>query len=380
MAFPLLLPRCLYGTHTQEGSEEEVRMRASHGSRGVCGKAGWSEVGGPTRHKIRPRYKRLGVLSVLLLFLSLDCIADTIRISGQLYEDVLIQESENFYDVYVPNTGEVLNVSKQRTDFNQVQIDKDPATRKRLRDTWRNTMDRTGKGLEGGWPLSYNEKKALEAEAIVRQEGLAKEREAREVEAKEALRTRKQAEDIAMQRRAEDIVRKERETAKAEENEQQDRKSRQLVLFVLFWVLFIGVFVLGCLAALYLTRQGDKGCGVFVFFLVLGVILPTIASVFLGDSVGSGGCINSPSIKNPITGSATATMQCFGTPNREDVTRAFELVRSKQSDAFYSMVISGRVVEISLGTSVTVVDSGTQFIQIEVPGRGRVWTYRVWFE
>lgn len=73
------------------------------------------------------------------------------------------------------------------------------------------------------------------------------------------------------------------------------------------------------------------------------------------------GLITSPNHNNGGSGSGveigrTYTLHdnCFGSIDNDDLGRAVDMLRQKDSEAFASMVLSGRIVELSAGTTVTV--------------------------
>lgn len=208
---------------------------------------------------MRSCYTRVVVLAFLFCALSFYCAADTIRISGQLYEDVLIQESQNSYDVLLPKTGEMMTVSKQRTDFDQVHISDDPVERKRLRDAWRETRDAAGKGPKGGWP---EDQKARDSELQNRLEELRHKQDAWEADAREERekqRIKQQADIAAVQERERLKASREADAAAAARQEYDQRykqwesydKIRRF--FSAFWPVLIGAGI-----GLFVTFLGVK--------------------------------------------------------------------------------------------------------------------------
>ena len=63
--------------------------------------------------------------------------ADSIRIGGQVHENVYVQEGHSLYYVLVPEDGRVLNARKADLSPEDVRISVDSAEREALREQWR---------------------------------------------------------------------------------------------------------------------------------------------------------------------------------------------------------------------------------------------------
>jgi hypothetical protein len=72
--------------------------------------------------------------------------------------------------------------------------------------------------------------------------------------------------------------------------------------------------------------------------------------------------------------------KCFGSIDKEDLGRAVDMLRQKDNEAFASMVLSGRIVELSAGTTVTVEEvSLLGKAKVRVTGEAvSVWVSTSW--
>ncbi|MBI1319862.1 MAG: hypothetical protein GC168_13105 [Candidatus Hydrogenedens sp.] len=62
--------------------------------------------------------------------------ADSIRVDKTWYQDVYVVVSSQFYQILVPETGEVVRVSRKRQDLSEPRFTKDEAEREALKAKW----------------------------------------------------------------------------------------------------------------------------------------------------------------------------------------------------------------------------------------------------
>ena len=78
---------------------------------------------------------------------------------------------------------------------------------------------------------------------------------------------------------------------------------------------------------------------------------------------------------------ATTNVRCFGSPTKESLDRAFEIVRSKDTKAIMKMKLSGELVDIPLGTTISVIDRTILKAKIRIQGDSSyLWIYSDWLE
>ena len=71
-----------------------------------------------------------------LLFAAAVCWADSIKVDGKAFENVLIRESASMYYVQIPSEGSVFSVPKSEIRAEEVSISGDAAQRDALRGEW----------------------------------------------------------------------------------------------------------------------------------------------------------------------------------------------------------------------------------------------------
>ena len=71
-----------------------------------------------------------------LLFAATVCWADSIKVDGKAFENVLIRESASMYYVQIPSEGSVFSVPKSEIREEEVSISGDAAQRDALREEW----------------------------------------------------------------------------------------------------------------------------------------------------------------------------------------------------------------------------------------------------
>lgn len=74
---------------------------------------------------------------LLVSALTIPALADSIRIDGQVYENVYVREGNAVYFVQTPTDGKVLSIPKERVVPNDIVLTPDPAQRKAILEAWK---------------------------------------------------------------------------------------------------------------------------------------------------------------------------------------------------------------------------------------------------